>query len=578
MRTHVLGRRSQRVDGGELWDLRVQEIDSLILNRAETAGSEYILENTSDIIVRLDQSTVVLWVSQAYTRLFGRPASDLVGQRLIASHPSGLNLLSHHLHVAGRDADASRLRLRMEDSEGRLHWVEAQFRVIRDEFDEVVELIGTLRQIDSEVVDEIEHERLDRLQSQVMNGLGVAVLLIDLNSVIQWASAEVTQILGYQPSELLDVKLGALTHHDDTLRYRRDQREANAGASRASEYRLRSSSGEFVWVYGISRTVLDPDGVPLSKVVTLIDVHDAVIQRHQLMDSEAMFRLAMINAPQAMLVISLDGRVRMVNEAATRLLGRDFAGLNATLIDQLLHPLDVADESSARDQLLSGEIGDYTSECRIIDSVGRVRWVAHAMSLIVDEDEVPVSFVSQYIDITESRVSHMQLIERAERDALTGALNRAGIHDRIRVAIEAVAHTDRTESSAVLFCDLDGFKELNDRYGHGVGDLVLKETVSRITQAVRVHDSLGRVGGDEFVVLIESLRQGSDVQAVAQKILAAVCAPLERDDLPAPRLSIGIAMVHIDDTPESVLAAADEALYRAKRAGGRQIAGPDTVA
>jgi diguanylate cyclase (GGDEF)-like protein len=122
-------------------------------------------------------------------------------------------------------------------------------------------------------------------------------------------------------------------------------------------------------------------------------------------------------------------------------------------------------------------------------------------------------------------------------------------------------------SFAILFIDLDGFKRINDSRGHDVGDLVLRGVAERLTQSLRAADTVARIGGDEFVVLLEAIRAGPDTIALAQKIEAAIGAPFSLPGGDATvTVSIGIG-VYPDDgrDAEELLKAADVAMYRAKR-------------
>ncbi len=175
-----------------------------------------------------------------------------------------------------------------------------------------------------------------------------------------------------------------------------------------------------------------------------------------------------------------------------------------------------------------------------------------------------------------------ELQRLAFRDALTGLPNRILFEDRLEQALlrlERRAHrlagrpvVDNAERLAVLFVDLDGFKPINDTYGHAVGDSVLSEIGQRLRQTVRDADTLARIGGDEFVVLMEGLRSEADAQAMAERLLACISPPI-----PVPgrdvqlSCSVGIVLYPGPAPRDKLLACADAAMYRAKRAGGAGV-------
>lgn len=175
----------------------------------------------------------------------------------------------------------------------------------------------------------------------------------------------------------------------------------------------------------------------------------------------------------------------------------------------------------------------------------------------------------------EWAVTREALVTAATTDLLTGLANRAQLDARIRA--------DRSNLAAVLFCDLDDFKRINDRYGHLVGDRILRESARRMADAVRPSDLLVRLGGDEFAVWCPELTSAQDAERVAERLISVLDVTIEIDGH-AHRIgcSVGVAVTAAGDTlvgdVDRLLSAADHALYRAKDAGkGRWAAAYDTT-
>lgn len=160
-----------------------------------------------------------------------------------------------------------------------------------------------------------------------------------------------------------------------------------------------------------------------------------------------------------------------------------------------------------------------------------------------------------------------ELTMRAMHDMLTGLGNRALLRDRLTGALARSRRTGRP--AGVLLLDLNGFKPVNDTYGHDVGDRLLTVVADRLRTCVRTEDTVARLGGDEFVVVAEDLRDKVDAVIIAERIIAALNEPviLDGHELRVPA-SVGIAMSRTGDTPDDVLRYADVAMYSAKRAGG----------
>lgn len=177
------------------------------------------------------------------------------------------------------------------------------------------------------------------------------------------------------------------------------------------------------------------------------------------------------------------------------------------------------------------------------------------------------------IDLTGERLAEAKLAHLAQHDALTGLPNRTALTDRINQALaDRVAGGSMT---ALLFCDVDGFKNVNDAYGHQVGDDTLRTIALRLTETVRPGDTVARIGGDEFVVLCRGLSKASDAAVIAARIRDAVALPTRSMPVELDiTISIGIALAFGDDaeaTPDSLLRDADEAMYKAKRQGANVI-------
>lgn len=172
-----------------------------------------------------------------------------------------------------------------------------------------------------------------------------------------------------------------------------------------------------------------------------------------------------------------------------------------------------------------------------------------------------------FVDITERRKMEATLQQMAHYDILTGLPNRALFSDRVQQAL-AEAKRDR-KCLAIMFIDLDKFKPVNDNYGHAVGDLLLKEVANRIKLPIRESDTVARIGGDEFVVLLKNIKDGQDAVVVAEKIRASLNMPFVLNTLSLGiSSSIGISVFPEHGPDEVTLCKnADTAMYQAKVSG-----------
>jgi diguanylate cyclase (GGDEF)-like protein/PAS domain S-box-containing protein len=303
------------------------------------------------------------------------------------------------------------------------------------------------------------------------------------------------------------------------------------------------------------------------------------------------------------------GRLLRTNDALCRLLGRPASAMRRYSFADLVHPEDVG-------TLLRTSAEGGRAELRLGRRDGTYVWVSLRNSVVADTADGPRFLLTHVEDIEERKRHELQLAHRASHDALTGLPNSAELRARLssrlcprpfatrETAIEALdaayendgernyrrrddsperaaaglpfdhhVHMiapaddvdDGTKGLAVLFCDLDGFKSINDRYGHQTGDAVLVEVARRLTTAVRDNDTVARLGGDEFVVLADGLG-AADAADLAVRLRNEIILPI-RVDGRAVRVgaSFGIGWASCGMSVEEVLQSADQRMYIEKR-------------
>jgi len=259
-------------------------------------------------------------------------------------------------------------------------------------------------------------------------------------------------------------------------------------------------------------------------------------------------------------------RLVRVNRKMTRDLGRDdpaelIGRTDIELFGQEFGEVTMLDDLRIMetDEPLVG-----LTESRQLES-GQVNWTLTTKTPLHDPAGNVVGLLGITREINELKRAEMTLEHLATHDTLTGLPNRYLMFDRLN---QLLVRAERYETGfAVLFIDLDGFKRINDSRGHDVGDLVLRGVADRLSQSVRAADTVARIGGDEFVILVEALRAGHDATALAQKIQAALGKPFSLPGGDATvTVSVGIGLYPEDGRDaEELLKAADVAMYRAKR-------------
>jgi diguanylate cyclase (GGDEF)-like protein/PAS domain S-box-containing protein len=252
------------------------------------------------------------------------------------------------------------------------------------------------------------------------------------------------------------------------------------------------------------------------------------------------------------------------------MLGYTEAQILDLTFDQITHLDDLIENRAYRDRLLSGEIDHFQIEKRYRHADGHTVWTLLSVSIVRDSQGEPLYIVGQAQDISDRKELEARLTHQAFHDSLTGLPNRALFRDRIEHALERAGRN--SETIAVMFMDLDGFKAVNDNWGHATGDKLLIAIGQRLRGWVRAGDTVARLGGDEFTVLLEDIHTLDEATRIADRIIAGLGTPITLGGRSLwVRASLGIAFNRPADLPpDDLLRNADIALYRAKHAGGSQ--------
>ncbi|WP_069817393.1 diguanylate cyclase CdgB [Streptomyces sp. TP-A0874] len=339
-------------------------------------------------------------------------------------------------------------------------------------------------------------------------------------------------------------------------------------------------------------------------------------EQQALRASEESFRQAFEYAPSGMAIAEMGGdhhgRLLRANDALCRLLGRPAAAMRRYSFSDLVHHEDIG-------TLLRTSAEGGRAELRFARRDGTYIWVSLRNSVVADTADGPRFLLTHVEDIEERKRHELQLAHRASHDSLTGLPNSAELRSRLSsrlcdrppfpperdgyavsgadgsaygsaygeagepplpglpsfdghvhaVALDEDGPDDGRKGLAVLFCDLDGFKSINDRFGHHTGDAVLIEVARRLASGVRDGDTVARLGGDEFVVLADGLGR-ADAQDLAVRLRNAIIPPIRYEGR-AVRVgaSFGISWAGCGMSADEVLQSADQRMYVEKRARAR---------
>ena len=270
--------------------------------------------------------------------------------------------------------------------------------------------------------------------------------------------------------------------------------------------------------------------------------------------------------PDAVCVVDPEGRLLFVNASFQRIFGYAPEEVLGRQIFSLVHPDDREVTAGQAERVMAGELQRHFrnryvhKDGHIVDIQWSARWLPqHRVRIGVGHE------------VTDLRRAERELEHRANHDSLTGLVNRGRLRMELQAAIDRAAEDGG--GLGLLYIDLDGFKRVNDRGGHAVGDRLLRELAVRMQRAVRQNDLVARVGGDEFVVLLPDCRDAEAAREVADGLRARITAPCRLPEgLFQLDASIGVATFPADGADaETLLAVADGVMYAAKHGSRHRI-------
>ena len=369
----------------------------------------------------------------------------------------------------------------------------------------------------------------------------------------------VTQILGWSAEEMEGHRSTEFVHPDDRALSIDSWLEmlASPGIGRRLRLRHRHRDGSWMWFEVTNNNLLD-DPDYRCVVCEMVDISEEMA-REQLLG-----RLAE-TVPVGLFQVDADRHIVYTNDRLHQILGVEQATTVETQLATVVERDHAALERALNDVLEQGEDADIEVELKLPPS-GTLRFCTISLRALTHGDGTISGAIACVADVTDSTRMREELKKRATFDELTGCYNRPSIMDALAAS---VASGQRRGERAVMFIDLDSFKEVNDREGHAAGDALLRIVAEGLRSVVRADDLVGRIGGDEFLVVCPEI--GGTEQAmelagrIAQALREQVCLATVRT---APQLqaSIGVAWSSGDSVgADTLVAQADNAMYESKR-------------
>lgn len=392
--------------------------------------------------------------------------------------------------------------------------------------------------------------------------IGTCVVGVDYRFIL--VNRAFCGIVGYPPEELLKLTPFDLTHPDDLVQSRNNLQRLIDGEvdTYQAEKRYIRSDGELVWVHLTTSLLRDAQG----KAISFIGQMQDITERRQ---AEEKLRLAatIYNCSnEAMMITDAKNCIVATNPAFTSLTGytaEEVWGKNPSVLSSGQQDKQFYLEmwkTLAERHYWEGDVWNRKKSGEVY-----AEWLS--ISAVLDDEEQVQNYVALFTDITEQKQAADLVWRHANYDALTQLPNRRLFRDRLEQGLKKAERNG--DVLALLFIDLDHFKEVNDTLGHHAGDDLLVQVASRITAKVRASDTVARLGGDEFTVILSDLADASRIERVAQSLVDTLAQPflLGKEEVHVSA-SIGI-IVYPDDAQDvhNLLKGADKAMYRSKNEG-----------
>ena len=538
------------------------------------ARHRMLAENAADVVYMTDTDKRVTWVVPSDTVSLGWTPDELIGTLMVdLIHPDDVTPASamrddvYSGRATSDELGAHAARTRLKD--GRYRWMSARVTILRDDEGTVTGAVWSLRDVDELIR---ARQFLEAVQDSMLDPHVVLEPVRDhTDATIDFTVVQANQAAcdDYEltRAELIGSRLRDLmpprSAGDLVSRYSQVLVTGDPLVLDDATYETGAYQGSRQRHYDVRAT-----RVGESVSATWRDVTERSASTRALAESEERYRLLATNATDVV-AHARDGLLVWVSPSLTRTLGWQPEQWIGRRFDQVAHPDDRPRVLEGYSQILYGE--SRVSRLRIEASDGTYHWVAAHVSPFIGADGETDGIAASFRVIDDEVEAEAELDRRARFDSLTGLLNREEVLGRIARIPTFQPRTG--QQTAVLFCDIDKLKVINDTMGgHLVGDEVLRTVSARISATIRADDLAGRIGGDEILVVLQGVQDLDNALELAEAIRRSVAEPIP---VPGGRVSttvsIGVTMVTPGDTVDQIMERSDSAMFKDKRQGGNRV-------
>ncbi len=510
-----------------------------------------------------------LYVSPACAEVTGytaeefREDSDLF-ERIV--HPDDLPQWQGHLADADdfEHHDQERRVFRIRARDGRVRWIEHVCRPVSAPDGRFLGRRGVNRDITERQEARAALARSEARFRAVFDAAPVGIAVVDADERVVMTNAALQRFLGYAEAELRRMSLRDCTHTDEVAWDNQLSADLLAGrrSSNTRDMRFVRKDGRIVWGQLTMAPLRTPDAEDHCAIAMIADIDEGRAAALREAQAHRVFE----NTSEGIVITDAERRIIAVNPAFTEITGyteQEALGQNPRMLQSGRH-----DASFYQAMWASLErTGQWRGQFWNRRKNGECYPQLSTISVVRDPKGDITNYIGVFGDITQLKRSEQALYELAHKDPLTGLANRTQLRARLEQSLHRAARAGRL--LALLFLDLDLFKNVNDTLGHPVGDALLQSVAAAMAEQVRNSDSIARLGGDEFVVLLENIDQPETAAHLARRLLRVFAHPFAAQGRQLHiTASIGISIFPEDGQDvDALLANADVAMYRAKDQG-----------
>lgn len=529
---------------------------------------KFALEGAGEAVWDWDLPADCIHTSKRWSEMLGYGPDETVPDWDALPHPEDLPVAAAYrqqLLESPEGSHETEVRVRCKD--GRWKWILIRAMVVSREADgKPLRVVGTSSDITGRKHAELALRESEQRYRGLFENNKLRITILDADGTILMINESNARMLGGTTADFIGKSLRELDPERAEQNIQRYRQILQSGSTMDIEEAFPLADG-LHWFSAHLQPLTNAEGKNYAVQVVAFDITERKQMEEALRKSEELWKFALEGSGDTVWDWDVPTETVNFNPRWKEALG--YAPEDELCNwDELIHPEDFDTVQQGRQMLLEGETSLSSIEARVHCKDGSWKWfLGRCMVVSHDERGKPLRIVGINTDITPLKEHQRQLEHVAHYDVLTNLPNRLLLAFRLQHAM--AQSTRRHQSLAVAYLDLDGFKAVNDMFGHNMGDELLVLVAQRMKSALREGDTLARIGGDEFIAILADLDQPQDCEPVLQRLLQAASAPILIDESRlSVSASIGVTLYPGDGADaDQLIRHADQAMYQAKQAG-----------